>query len=225
MKRHPESGNALWFILLAVALLAALTATISRSTDTAEQSGNVERYRIHASAIMRHTASIRENVNTMRLNGFGENEISFDVSFLSPSLYANPNCTAQDCVVYGSAGGGASYLVPSSDWLDADYEGDPGYGEWEFTGANIVNGIGSANADLLMYIGYLQPALCSQINNMLGISNNPFPTDGDNFDTTRFQGVYAAAPQVIDNMDGHESGCFRDEDGREYTFYQTLIKR
>ena len=45
-----ESGNALWFILIAIALLAALTVVVTRSSDTVEQSGDVERQRIAVDA-------------------------------------------------------------------------------------------------------------------------------------------------------------------------------
>lgn len=219
-----ESGNALWIILLAVALLAALTATITRSTDTVEQSGNIERFRIHASDIMRHAAGVKEAVNRLRMTGIGEGQMSFDVSFLAG--YTNANCTAGDCLVYGSAGGGASYRQPAADWLDVSYDGDAQYARWVITGDNHVTDISSANPELVMLVRFLKENLCTQINNMLDIPG--IPTDPDGFGTTAFQGDFSDTPAEISSTE--EAGCFRYDsapvDGEfEYVFYQVLIKR
>lgn len=223
--RADESGNVLWFILLAVALLAVLTATISRSTDTSEQSGNVERFRIQASDIMRYSASMRETIDSMRLRGVAENAVSFENDFTSAD-YTNGTCL--DCLVFGSAGGGAYYKTPSADWLDSTSEGSARYREWEFSGTNNVPSISSANPELIMSLGYLRQGLCIQINNMLGISNPSGvpPVDGDGLDDTAFQGSFVAT-DTIDNMDRFEAGCFEDgsSGGRDFTFYQVLIKR
>lgn len=216
--RKNEHGNALWFILLAVALMAALTAVISRSTDTAEQSGNIERFRVQASAIMRYTSNIREAVNTMRLRGIGEGQIDFTSAGFG-------GVTCPDCLLYGSAGGGAGYQSPMPDWLDSDHSSDATYGQWEFTGNSRVTDIGSANPELIMFLGYLKFGLCAQINAMLDVPGG-IPEDTDNFDVTAFAGTFDdASPETIDNMDGMEAGCFLDTGTREYTFYQVLVKR
>lgn len=222
--RNGERGNALWLILVTIALLAALTLTISSLSDSTEQSGNVERARIQASAIMRHTAGVREAIERLRVAGTGEAQMSFDVSYLSSSLYANPNCTGSDCLIYGSAGGGISYEVPDTDWLESSASGNTRYGEWEYSGANAVPAVGTARPELLAYLSYLREDLCTQIDSMLNVAGG-IPTDGDGFDTTTFQGAFSASG-TIDNMDGYEAGCFKDGGGtRGYVFYQVLIKR
>ncbi len=220
---NDQSGNALWIILLTVALLAALTATISRSTDTAEQSGNIERHRINASDIMRHTSSVREAVDKLRMTGIGESQMSFDVSFIPAALYANPNCSSSDCLIYGSSGGGISYRKPNSEWLDSDHSGDPHYGEWEFFGENDVLGVKSTAPELVMALGYLKETLCAQINVMLKISG--IPADANGFNTDPFQGGFATS-SVIDGMNGAEAGCLDSAiAGRGFVFYQVLVKR
>ncbi|MCB9990939.1 MAG: hypothetical protein H6867_06120 [Rhodospirillales bacterium] len=217
--RQNESGNVLWFILLAIALLAALTATISKSSDTTEQNANIERFRIDASDIMRHSASIREAVNSLKLQGISENNISF-VNTSTSVDYSNGTCF--DCMVFSSSGGGAAYRTPNPSWLDSTHSGDARYGEWEFSGTNDVIGVRSANADLIMYLGYLKENLCTQINTMLRIAGTP--TDAG-FDQTAFTGSFANTAD-IGNMSGAESGCFEDTSGdRDFTYYQVLIKR
>lgn len=218
-----ESGNALWLILIAVALLAVLTVTVSRSTDTTEQSGNIERYRIQASDIMRHTSGIREATGRMSLNNVGESQISFENDFTSAS-YVNAKCGGSDCIVFGSAGGGVSYRVPVTEWLDAGHSGDTAYGEWIFSGENAVAGVRTGNPELLMMLGYLKQNLCAQINAMLDISG--IPVDADGIDTAPWQGTFAAT-ETIAASGGAEAGCVQDTsaNGLDYTFYQVLVKR
>ena len=59
--RHNERGNVLWFILLAVALLASITIVLSRSGSTVDQSGDIEQVRIKSGQIMRY-AKVRQNL-------------------------------------------------------------------------------------------------------------------------------------------------------------------
>ena len=220
--RDNESGNALWFILLAVALMAVLTMAVSRMSDTTEQNADIERYHIQASGIMRYTAGIKQTVDTMRLRDVSESTMSFENS-VTATDYSNANCSGGDCLVFGSAGGGAYYKTPDTGWLDSAHSGDARYGEWEFTGTNSVLGMSSARPELIMSISYLNAGLCAEINALLNISG--VPADADGFDTTAYQGSFAGA-SAFDNMDDHESGCFQDTGvGRDYTFYQVLIKR
>ncbi len=221
--RAGEQGNALWFILLAVALMAALTVTVSRSTDTAEQSGNIERFRVEASDIMRHSSAVAQATKNMSMQGISENVLSFENDHTATD-YSNANCTGTDCLVFGSAGGGVSYRVPAGSWLDSTNTGNPRYGEWEFSGTNSVPNLRSANPELIMYLGYLKRGLCEQINVMLDIPGG-IPLDADGFDTTAYQGSFAATA-TIDNMDDLEAGCFEDDTGdRNYTYYQVLNRR
>lgn len=226
---HKEAGNALWFILLAVALLGALTAAISRSSDTAEQSGDIERYRIDASNLMRHTASVEAAVNNMLLRGTSENQISFDNAFVSGATYVNPNCSTSDCLVYDGAGGGVNYKTISSTILDAASSSEDTFTEWEYSGANDVDGVNTTAPDLIMYLSYVEQGLCRQINRLLKIPeiSGDVPEDSNGFEAdTPFIGSFASSA-TIDSMDGREVGCFNDSSGggRNYTYYQVLIKR
>ncbi len=244
---NPQSGNALWFILLAVALLAALTATISRSSDTAEQSGNIERYRIDASDIMRHTNGIKEAVNAMRLRGLSENRISFENNFTTAD-YTNANAAGcSDCLLYGSAGGGASYRVPNSTWLDSAQSGNTHYGDWYIPVQVCVPEIGRGgagcgsdttnNEELIMVLPWVKAGLCSEINSMLGVTtvgDPPPQVTGDAFVagypvfTGSLSGEGGEIIDGADALEGVEAGCFEGNGtppAGTYHFYQVLIKR
>lgn len=224
---NDESGNALWFILLAVALLAALTVTITRSSDTTEQSGDIERQRIEGSDIMRYAASIQQAVERMRLNGMSENEISFQNSFLPG--YVNARCGSNACRIFDARGGGITFSSASSN-VSAQ--------SWLFTGADSIAGAGedgtgetsSTDNELLIILPGISQGLCNRINTELGIAG--IPQDAANADvSTKYTGTFPDG-RVIENMGGKKTGCFEgnlDDSNSDisgtYYFYHTLIQR
>lgn len=245
--RPDESGNALWIILLAVALLAALTAMISRSSDTAEQSGDIERYRIDASNIMRYTDGVKEAVSNIQLRGFGENQISFENDF-SSSDYTNPNAAGcLDCLVYGSAGGGISYKIPDSEWLDPAESGNTHYGEWYIPVKVCIPEVGRGDAgcnadsvndeELMIVLPWIKEGLCREINAMLGVTPTGDPPPqvssaafaaGYPIFTGSLAGESAELIDGPDALEGVEAGCFEGSGtppSGTFHFYQVLIKR
>lgn len=222
-----ESGNALWFILLAIALLAALTITITRGSDTSEQSGDVERQRVLASDTLRYAKSVEQAVEQMRQRGTSESDISFENGFVGG--YANGNCGSNDCKVFHVEGGGIAFRSANSL-----VSGD----SWLFTGANSVAGAGedgtgatsSFDNELIMMLPDISAAVCGRINTELGIAGIPQDTTKADV-ATKFAGVFPNG-QVIENMGGEKTGCFegnQDDGGAsiagKYYFYHTLIQR
>ncbi|HEY8192017.1 MAG TPA: hypothetical protein VIG74_06295 [Alphaproteobacteria bacterium] len=223
-----ESGNALWFILLAVALLAALAVTITRTSSSTEQEGDIERQRVMASDLMRFAASIEQTIERMRLNGMSENEISFEIAALPG--YANPRCSSDSCKIFDAEGGGISLKTPPTFANDGS--------AWFFTGANSVEGLvndgtGATSSDdneLLMILPGVTEGLCGRINAELGIAGIPQDTTKADV-ATKFAGTFTNG-QVIENMAGKRTGCFQgnqDDGGADisakYYFYHALIAR
>lgn len=224
-----ESGNALWFILLAIALLAALTVTITRGSDTSEQSGDVERQRVLASDTLRYAKSVEQAIEQMRQRGVSESDISFENSFVG-GYAPHINCVADNgCKVFHVEGGGITFrsantLVSGESWL--------------FTGADSVAGVGedgtgatsSFDNELLMMLPDVSEGVCGRINTELGIAG--IPQDATKADVgTKFTGSFPNG-QVIENMGGEKTGCFegtQDDGGAsiagKYYFYHTLIQR
>lgn len=222
-----ESGNAMWFILIAIALLAALTVAITRSSDTTEQSGDIERQRIEGSDIMRYAASIQQAVEQMRLRGLSENEISFENSFVSG--YPNARCVGNGCKIFHVEGGGITYQSAGSNASASP---------WLFTGANSVVGVGengtgetsSEDNELLVILPGVSQGLCGRINTEMGIAGIPVDTANANVGTL-YTGTFPNG-RVIENMGGKKTGCFEgdlDENDNDisgkYYFYHTLIQR
>jgi hypothetical protein len=243
--RH-ESGNALWFILLAIALVTALTVTITSSSDQTEQSGDIERYRIQASEMLNYSKSLQEAVNRMSLRGIGENEMSFEDSGLTTS-YAHGNCSSGDCKIFDKSGGGVSYEAPDTSWLDKSESASSRYGEWFFTAdtcvANVSRGStdcdsdAAANEELLIVLPYVKKGLCIEINYILGHKDGsdailltaPEQSSAAIDLTTPYLGAFGGDNLMLldDNsyLNAKKTGCYLDNGIGAYMFYYTLIGR
>ncbi len=117
-----QAGNAIWFILLAVALLGFLTALISRSGSNGNQTGDFERDRIKAAALLRYAQSVQNTVQTMMLKGVSENDLDFIA--IDAATYDNPNCTNTSCEVFHVEGGGIPHQSASDVLKLSSYSED-----------------------------------------------------------------------------------------------------
>ena len=109
------SGNALFIILIAVALFAALSYTVTSSSRNGS-SISKERGRIIASEIMQYGTELEQAVSSMRvLDGCSDTQISFERSPFdgSDTAYFNPNAPSnKTCHVFHPNGG----AVPQNDF-------------------------------------------------------------------------------------------------------------
>lgn len=210
--RHSQKGNALWFILVGIVLLAALTMLLTRSGDTVSQSADAERLRIGASQLMRYAKGIENAVDQMKLRGISEGQISFQ-NTITTANYTNAACTTPDCKIFDPAGGGQEYRDPPGGVNDGS--------EWIFTGANNIgttaNPIGTTairtGNDLIALLPNVDQDLCVQINRELDVGTaGTLPQDGTAIATTAFTGSYANSLTIIDGasqeLDGKAAGCF-----------------
>ncbi|MCC6598070.1 MAG: hypothetical protein IT559_04715 [Alphaproteobacteria bacterium] len=227
-----ERGNALWFILIGVVLIGALTMILSRGGSNVEQSGNVEQLRVKSSQLLRYGKSVQIAIEQMKLRGVSENDISFENG--SPATNVNAKCTNTGCKIFDAGGGGLTYR---------NFESLNDATPWIFTGANNVGttagpigttAAGSGN-DLVMLLPNTNQALCLQINRDLNVGTaGTIPVDSTGIATTAFDGNFpAAGPIIIDGdgapfeLDGHEAGCFTDSapDPDITYFYYVVLAR
>jgi len=240
MKRasNNQSGNALWFILVAIVLLGALTVLLSRSGTSVNQSGDVEQARIRAGQIMRYAKGLESAIDQMKMRGISENAISFENDDTAQD-YTNPSCNLDtngdpmiDCKVFANGGGGQTYNKPPTGTNDGS--------EWIFTAANNVGTIdypiGTTTArsgnDIIMLLPNANIDMCIQANKDLGIAiDSTIPEDDTGIAFTPFIGTFDASLVVLDGdatpfeFDGKASGCFVDGGSGITYFYYVLLAR
>lgn len=237
IKSGKESGNALWFILIAVVLLGALTILLSRSGSSVSQTGDVEQARLLAGHVMRYAKGLESAIQQMKMRGVSESDLSFKNDDTAAD-YTNTGCTVDDCRIFVSGGGGQSYIKPPAGANDSS--------EWIFTAANNVGtaaypvgttASGTGN-DIVMLLPAASREMCIQINKDLGIGTaGVIPTDETGIALTPFDGDFPASLVTIDGdatpfeLDGHTVGCFADSLGTPVLtddiiyFYYVLLAR
>lgn len=165
--RNPQSkvsGNAFVIILIVIALLGALTVTVTRMGDnTAEVSQ--EEAQVVATKVLREAQNVANSVERLLSNGCSISHISFQNTTITN--YTNVHSPAdKSCWVFDSAGAGNAVPTPPSSANDGS--------GWVFAVNNNVNGLGyeretgvacSANCeDLLMILPVVNINVCKAIN-------------------------------------------------------------
>lgn len=168
---HPEqqqSGNVIFFILLAILLLGLLTAALRSNgiegsqIDAETTAINVSRMKDQANAFERGIAFIMQN-------DASETDIRFAHAD-APADYGNDPTVNAQFQIFSRAGGGAEYLPPPSGVNDGS--------GWEFYGNTHMPQVGTALPELLAVLPHITADACTLINRQAGYTGTPTDTGG-----------------------------------------------
>lgn len=206
-----QKGNVLFLILIAVALFAALSYAVTKSTSGGG-SADSEVNKIAASRIIQSALSFRTDIDRWRiLNGVAASDMDFcdnglpstlpDSCPLSPSLL----CSSGSSCVFSSDGGGISIplsideLNPST-WMVSEVSANA-----------AVTGVGTSSPDVFMtYNIGLSDDVCKDINDGLGLGR-VLLTDLD------------AGVDLTTSPAGLEAGCFSTGPASSNFYFGVLV--
>ena len=238
--KNNQSGNVLIFILIAIVLIGLLTTVLTRSSNTSNETGDYEQRQIIASQALRYVKEIETTIQSLKAQGCGENQLSFENS--KEAGYSNANAPVDNsCHIFEPQGGGMVWEDPPQN-ITAQ--------PWAIYGDHAVHGIGSTdsplinrNADLIMVMRDIPSFICNAINLQLrlGLASPPTDQGSSISDGTevKFQGTYAGNESITgaNNADFcpddsttplcyKNSGCY-EEGGNAgyYVFYHVLLGR
>lgn len=232
---HSPRGNALFLILIAVALFAALSYAI---TQSGRGGGTIskEQALISSAQITQFPAGIRTVVNRMIITGTAIDDIDFDTA-----------ATGAGAVFDSAAGGGATYINPPNNIGNA-YGGPLGAtaSTWGFkdikdaTLGYYIKDIGTntdvTGRDAFAYLHGISQAVCEQINKGLGLAPQPTETYAVNFGMGAGKGA-ATYNDGSNVFDGSAAGFLnpapafacvwtdRSGAGDEFDYYHALIEQ
>ena len=115
----PEQGNVFFLVLAGIALFAALSFTVSRSSNTKSTTILTEKQAsLAASEAMDFAQSTARGVSRLLTQGCSENQISFESPpFDGSSDYANSDApNTLSCHVFSSAGGRVKFRNLPEEW-------------------------------------------------------------------------------------------------------------
>ncbi len=248
--QNRQSGNALWFILVAIALLAALTFALTQNSSKTADNLSTEQARIVAQQTMRDFNEYTQGVQKLTsMHNCSESQISFENTFVDPpSMYTNVKSPLDHrCKMFMPEGAGLIRRNAPTGLVDrSKVAGDA---RWIITGYLSVNGAGpekedettcSTNcAELIMGNQYIDPEVCRQYNQMLKINNGQpvpagatinwtYPYDGEfSNGTGGSERIFEGSGDETSKLYGVTSACFYTMQGsyRNHQIYHVLIER
>ena len=241
-----QSGNVLFYILIAVALLAALSFATTQGTRGSGGQISKEQARLHAVEMIGYGNMLAQAVSQLRLRGYSDTEISFENGIVSG--YTNPNCTDDECKVFHPDGGWVSHRVPNDDFLDQSQSTQRRFGEWWVTGDSCVplvgtgdncwNENGATDSDLILVLPWIKKDICIAINKAMGIDTDPIPRIHNQPWSTsmvRYTGAYTSSGHAVQSyqtdpltLRGAYVGCFEGHNFPPigtYAFFSVLLAR
>lgn len=226
-QRSAESGNILLYILIAVALLAALSYAVSRSNSGSTNQLNAERSRIAATEILEYATILGNAASQLRLRGCKPGEISFEGAGAGYVNAATPGDNT--CKMFHASGGGVKFQTPPQAALVNTLT------PWTFSADMEVEGIGStcgteACTDLVAYIPGVRDSVCDAVNSLSSIENPTERPVQNDASYEPFNGSYAYADTLGDQagtakLSGKAAGCFESTADGVFIVYKVMLSR
>lgn len=228
-----NAGSALFLILIAVVLFAALTYAITQSNRGDGNSMSKEGATIQITRLFNFGSEVRAAVNKLLLKGCSIEELSFENDTVGG--YTNANSPSnRSCHIFDIAGGGVAF--PFSQMYQANNELINTYGDfnWNISCNRQMGGIGvEANDDMRMVYFIRRKQICDAINIRAGIFNMTTIPEGF-FHWSNYTGVCGSGGGYFwvsgitpTQYIGKSEGCYAYplSNGGGYLAYMTLIDR
>ncbi len=211
-----QEGNAMIYILIALALFGFLTVTMSRQNQQADGHDlSKESIALYTNELIEYNAAAQQVINMMLASGA---EIS-DLDFVEPSD-SDFNTPPHIYKVFHPQGGGLNHIEsPSSEMMNVT----AGTGGWRFQDQINVEWTPSSANDVILTAHQIDQSVCEKINEKItGSKNIPaltenigniFLTTGSNLNlnTTRCPGC-----------EGISSLCVSNSVATAYSYYNIL---
>jgi len=203
--KSAQNGNALWLILIAIAMLVTLTLFITRTSEKTADNLSSEQARVIALQVHRQLNTLESAVSRLMLaNKCSENEISFENSMVAG--YANPLAPAdKKCHLFEPEGAGLTWLKQPQGLLLPTAPALAQNG-WFFLSSYSVNGVGPEKAieaicpsdcgDLIAYTHYVDLNVCKEFNKIVSQVDNPVTGTHSMMKGGAFAGTYGTANTV-----------------------------
>lgn len=233
MTLKSQSGNVLVYILIAVALLAALSYVVAQNSRGVVSGISEQRAKLYATEIITYANSLADAVSQLRLRGCRDTEISFERPPFDGSdpLYTNPNSPSDfSCHVFHVAGGAVGVL-------NAPDGASTSQNEYDFREIKVEKLGQHTLADVHLLLPDVDLEVCKALNKILSNNddqdNAPINRNNANAEKGRyFKGSYIEARYYVDDgvmntkIDGNPAACLKFEHSPGvYYFYFVLLVR
>lgn len=225
VRHNAESGNAIIYVLIVVALFAAITFVLSGQTDTSEADAiSDEQAEILASNLQQASMSLKQSIDQMTFTGAQIDNLDF----VTPDDGAAFDAGSHIDKVFHPAGGGV-VLPRIPDTAINEVNTNPP-ARWYIGRFNDVEWTPSTNDDVILTAHQLNNAVCRRLNlRLAGDETIPVLSDTvnrlliDSSETTPDPGNIAFTSAECAGCFGMPSLCVEDAGATGiYSFYSIV---
>lgn len=218
--RRGESGNVLLLIMLAIVVLAMLTAVVSQQSETQVDVMDRQTMDNEVSRLFSYTSLLGSALSQMLVNGEDPDSLYLTLSLLKPGD-AGFETSPHNAKIYHPMGGGVEYMSATSNTTT------PAATNLSINPAAIITGIGPTNAtvgDIVFTAIVSSAAYCQRINlKVTGSSSVPVLATAD-FNTLFTAGtavtIGANCTPTCANIPRQ---CVSNTAGTAWGFYSVLL--
>lgn len=211
---NSQRGSVMVFLLIAVALFAALGYAVSQGMRLSQGQTDIiteDKAKLDASSVMDFFQATRTGVQNMILNGRNRNDLDFTAPG-GPGF----NVAPYDDEVFHTQGGGVGY-VPV--WETLDDRTETTATAWSFI-ENTIDGIGSSGgAEVIAALVRVPQKTCEQLNFSLNGSKT-IPVEGGDMDNMFVTGSDPVSAANCAACEGVKALCVSN--GNVRVFYYVL---
>ena len=218
-----QSGNALFLILIAVALFAALSYAV---TQSGRGGGSIDREQrqLNVSVFLNYIAEIERGVQRLSLLGSGASNIEFYTAPIDTTIFNVPCSSGPDCI-FASEGGGVNwggrvsdFNIPVTDVPPYDTD------QFLFTTNGSVQGVGTSAPEIMLLIFDVDTEYCADINRGLGLADPAsLPNNVGNIDPDAVSYTINSTPGILSGC-ARETAAWESSQGRMITVFYSVLK-
>ncbi len=216
-------------ILIAIGLMAALTAVVSQGFSGGKGTKDLE-VKTQVAQVLRYSSGVKSAVDDIYTNkNASETDLRFGAAATTLTGYGAAT-TTPTFQVFNELGGGASVMKIPSGISNGD--------QWEFYGFTRAPDVGvDATPDLMMVLPNVTLAFCQGVNETLGYAKGATPPIDSTADgkcihntATRFNGTFATGGGINDmdranfTVKPAKYGCVQCA-GPAYHYFYVLLER
>ena len=222
VSHNPQNGNALFLILIAVILFAALSYAITQSNRSGSNT-NEEANLIAAASVVGAVDGVKQDLLKMQLRGVGTDQLDFTISAEIDPAFDTPPFSNK---LFHPQGGGAIFPKFNPNTVELDDDGllvystyDPNTA-WDVGASTCLDGI---NPCVIMVLVGVKKSVCEAINQKLtGSKTIPILT-GVNV-ARKISTTLSGEPVPGAQVDFRTSLCVTGTDESDYAYYNFLTE-
>lgn len=218
-KQNNQRGNAMIYVLIALALIGFLTMTLTRQNNQDDgQNLNDEQAEIYANDLIEYAASAQQVIDKMLFTGSTVDQISF-IEPSDPAFNIPPHVHK----IFHPQGGGLIY----QDKLLKGVATSPSSSYWKGIGITNVEWTPTASSDIIFSALRINKNICEKINlKITGTSSIPALTAPA---VSRYFEIIAVNSDLTiadcPDCQGYSNLCVSDSTLASYAFYNVLVGR